>query len=363
MAAGRKRRVRRLVLRFYAERHLTLLLISFALTIAFTRLFLEISGYPQIGSSGLHLAHVLWGGLIWFGGSLLPLIFANQRAFDLSAGLIGIGSGLFMDEAGKFITTANDYFYPPAAPLIYGFFLLAVLLLQMIRERHDQTPRDRLYRVVEQFEELIEGDLSDVERNRLRDELDHVEKSDTNENLKILAGGLLDVVRREEARLVPHLPDLVENVADQCKKRLNQLFTAGRRPLWLFSLWACLGAISMVHPLVSFYVAKNQIALPWLFNDLLKVNLGSPLKIQFLEYARLMGEGISGLGLFYAAILGFLENEKLGAQVAYFSGLALLVIVNLLVFFFDQFSALVFTAIQLAVFLLTVHYRRIFHSN
>lgn len=363
MAAGKKRRVRRLVLRFYAERYLTLLLISFALTIAFTRLFLEISGYPQIGASGVHLAHVLWGGLIWFAGSLLPLVFANKRAFDLSAVLTGIGSGLFMDEVGKFITAANDYFFPPAAPLIYGFFLLAVLLLQMVRRPLPKTPRDRLYRVIEQFEELIEGDLSDVERDRLLDELEKVEKSDRNENVKDLAGGLLDVIRREEARLVPHLPDLVEKAADQWGKRVDQFFFSGQRPLWLFAAWACLGLISILHPLISFYLAKQNIPLPWFFDELFKVNLRSTDEIQLFEYVRLFGEGIMGFALLISAILSFLRIEKLSVQLAFYANLVLLVIINLLIYYYDQFSAILFTVFQLAVFLGTAQYRRVLFSN
>ena len=121
MAKKNRRKARQLVFRFYAERYILLLLISFALSLSFTRLFLEITGYPQIGNSELHFAHVLWGGLIWFSGSLLPLIFANRRAFDLSAILTGIGFGLFIDEVGKFITSSNNYFYPSAAPIIYDF--------------------------------------------------------------------------------------------------------------------------------------------------------------------------------------------------------------------------------------------------
>ena len=121
--------------------------------------------------------------------------------------------------------------------------------------------------------------------------------------------------------------------------------------------------ISLLHPLASYYVAKRNTALPWFFDELLRVNLNSMVEIQFLEYLRLLGEGIPGLALLAAAILGFLRKEKLGVQVAYFSGLVLLVIINLLVFYFDQFSAILFTALQLAVFLVTARYRRILFSN
>ena len=48
-----------------------------------------------------------------------PLLFANRWALGTSAVLAGIGVGLFIDEVGKFLTQTNDYFFPPAAPIIY----------------------------------------------------------------------------------------------------------------------------------------------------------------------------------------------------------------------------------------------------
>ena len=104
-----------------AERYMLLSVVSFAATVVVVRLFLQLTGYPQVGSSELHLAHLLWGGLALFIAALLPLILANRWAYTAGALLSGIGVGLFIDEVGKFITQNNDYFYPPAAPIIYGF--------------------------------------------------------------------------------------------------------------------------------------------------------------------------------------------------------------------------------------------------
>ena len=123
------RPIRRVVERAHAETYLLISLIAFAASVILTRLFLVITGYPQLGNSVLHIAHALWGGLLLAIAVLLPLILANRWALIMSATLSGLGVGLFVDEVGKFITQANDYFYPPAAPLIYALFLLMVLLL------------------------------------------------------------------------------------------------------------------------------------------------------------------------------------------------------------------------------------------
>jgi hypothetical protein len=69
-----------------------------------------VTGYPQIGNDVLHIAHALWGGLLLLVALMLPLAFANRRFLQASAWLGGVGAGLFIDEVGKFITQANDYF-------------------------------------------------------------------------------------------------------------------------------------------------------------------------------------------------------------------------------------------------------------
>jgi len=53
-----------------AEQYLIITLLSFAASVILIRLFLELTGYPQVGNSELHIAHVLWGGLLLFAASL-----------------------------------------------------------------------------------------------------------------------------------------------------------------------------------------------------------------------------------------------------------------------------------------------------
>jgi len=116
-----------------AERHLLLLIISFVVALVGTRWFLDLTGYPQVGGGELHVAHMLWGGLLLIVAALVVLIVASPRSLDAAAVLAGAGTGLFIDEVGKFITASNDYFYPPAAPLIYGLLLVLILVFLVLR--------------------------------------------------------------------------------------------------------------------------------------------------------------------------------------------------------------------------------------
>src|SRR5258706_13557795 len=145
----------RFVQRDSAERYLSVVLLSFAASVSLTRLFLSLTGYPQIGGGELHIAHALWGGLLLFIAALLPLIIANRWVFGTSAALAGIGVGLFIDEVGKFITQRSDYFYPAAAPIVYTFFLLTILLFFNISSIVDTHPNTHLHKHFLQSQDIL----------------------------------------------------------------------------------------------------------------------------------------------------------------------------------------------------------------
>ena len=140
MTAGGGASQRRVPVREGAERYLLLTIVAFVVAVVGTRWYLQATGYPQVGGGELHIAHMLWGGLLLVVAALLPLVLAAGWALTASAILAGAGTGLFIDEVGKFITASNDYFYPLAAPLIYGLLLALVLLFVVVRRRPDSAP-------------------------------------------------------------------------------------------------------------------------------------------------------------------------------------------------------------------------------
>ncbi|GIH21379.1 hypothetical protein [Rugosimonospora africana] len=105
-----------------------LLLVVGIATVLVTRACLAALGYPQVGNGSLHIAHALWGGLLLLVGVVTTLSFAGHAARRAAAVLAGVGCGLFIDEVGKFITRNNDYFFRPAAAVIYVFFALLAFL-------------------------------------------------------------------------------------------------------------------------------------------------------------------------------------------------------------------------------------------
>ena len=65
-----------------------------------------------------------------------------------------------------------------------------------------------------------------------------------------------------------------------------------------------------------------------------------------------------GVLLLLAAVLLLIKKERRGIQFAYFSLLLSLTTVNLLVFYFEQFSTILPAAIQFLLLLGIIHYRK-----
>ncbi len=119
----------------YAETLLEDFFVAAVTSVLAIRLFLHITGYPSVALGGLHIAHVLIGGLLMLIALVLLLAFINRSAYELAAVIGGIGFGAFIDELGKFITSDNDYFFEPAVALIYVSFILLFYGIRAIAGR------------------------------------------------------------------------------------------------------------------------------------------------------------------------------------------------------------------------------------
>jgi hypothetical protein len=141
-------------------------LVSAVVAILGIRLYLHVTGYPQVGGGELHIAHMLWGGLgmvISFG---ILLLFASDAWKPFAAFIGGLGFGTFVDELGKFITKDNDYFFKPTIGLIYGVLVVFYLFAQWNQRRREPTSADRLFYATQGLQSLAIGKL-DYHRQQL----------------------------------------------------------------------------------------------------------------------------------------------------------------------------------------------------
>lgn len=149
-----------------APSHLTTFVVAGVCTVLITRAFLALAGYPQIGGRGLHVAHMLPGGLLMLVAQFLLLSYVGPGVRPAAALVGGVGFGLFIDEIGKFVTADNDYFYQPAAALMYALFALLVLAVRAVHGRRIRDPREYLANAVDQAVDGVAGGLS--HRGRVR---------------------------------------------------------------------------------------------------------------------------------------------------------------------------------------------------
>jgi hypothetical protein len=145
---------------------LTTLFVCAVATVILTRAFLAATGYPQVGNSTLHIAHVLWGGLLMLFALLSTLAFLSPTTKPLAAVAGGIGFGLFIDEVGKFVTKDVNYFYRPAIAIIYVTFVVLFALIRGLSRRGFSTEEITLIGL-EALQRAAVGGLSEERRARV----------------------------------------------------------------------------------------------------------------------------------------------------------------------------------------------------
>ncbi len=143
-------------------------LVAAVAAVLLIRFYLNLAGYPQVGGRGLHIAHLLWGGLGMLIALVLLLAIIGRRVQYLAALIGGAGFGLFVDELGKFITSDNNYFFRPAIALIYVIFVVLVLLSRAIEHHPRLTREEALANVLDLIRDGVLHELSAAQKRQAR---------------------------------------------------------------------------------------------------------------------------------------------------------------------------------------------------
>ncbi|HLA65307.1 MAG TPA: hypothetical protein VK600_01850 [Candidatus Saccharimonadales bacterium] len=134
-------------------------LVSGIVSVLVIRWALALTGYPKLGGGGLHIAHMLWGGLLMLIALVLLLLFLERRVHRAAAIVAGLGFGTFVDEIGKFITSDNDYFFRPAVAIIYVVFVALFLLTRAVISERAQTSGEALANAMDVLQPGARGRL------------------------------------------------------------------------------------------------------------------------------------------------------------------------------------------------------------
>lgn len=352
--------IRNPVPRLGAEQYLLFTLLSFASSVTLTRLFLDLTGYPQLGGNGFHIAHVLWGGLLLFIASLGPLILANRWVYTASALASGAGVGLFIDEVGKFITANNDYFSPLAAPIIYAFFLLTVLLYVRIRRAPIREPRAALYHALDGFEEVLEHDLDPSERAELVETLHYVSGQTQSPDMAHLADHLLEFIQDENLKLVPVGSSIWQKTVAWWENAEARWLNRWRTKAVLAGSLIALGLVALYNMYLALPIGSSPTSLEQIIHQMLiSGQLTSSGSLAWFS-AWLALETSVGLLLIMAGGMFLAGKDHFAVGMGYLGLLLSLTTVNLLVFYFEQFSTILSAVIQFCILLGLIYYRRRF---
>jgi hypothetical protein len=351
-------RIRKPVRRRGAETYVLVTLLSFAASVGATRLFLDLTGYPQIASGELHIAHVLWGGLLLFSASLVVLIFANRWVYMLASGMAGAGVGLFIDEVGKFITQSNNYFHPLAAPIVYTFFLITVLIYLRLRRRPAFDARGELYLVLSELSEVLDHDLEPDEQAELEARLSVIADDGQSDNYSGLAQSLLAFLQSGDLQIAPERAGFLERVIDRIRRWEARWLPLRRLLAAMIGGLVALGLLALADFRELLLALGNPVRLEHMITTLLEVGRVSSSTGVFWFAARVTLEGTVGLLLLVAGLLMLLGLERAGINLGMIALLLSLAGVDVLVFYFEQFSTMLTAAVQFLLLLGLLRYRQ-----
>ena len=171
-------------------------LVAAVISVLVIRWFLTLADFPRLGSGGLHIAHMLWGGAFMLVAILLLLAYLDRPVQHAAAFIAGLGFGTFIDEIGKFVTTDNDYFFRPAVSLIYVVFVVVFLVAHALVGQRRLTEREALANALDLLEPRLGRPIEGDDRGRIEDLLDQAGRR----------SGLVDAIARYLDEL-PSRPD------------------------------------------------------------------------------------------------------------------------------------------------------------
>jgi hypothetical protein len=328
-----------------SSRLMLIVLVSCALTVALTRLFLVLTGYPQIGGSTFHLAHALWGGLALFLASTMALVVQNRGAAIIIALLTGIGFGLFVDEVGKFITQKNDYFFPLAAPIVYASLLLILVVTDLARRHQLRNPRAHLLAAISLSQTVADGTATATEMTAMQN---HIRQARTG-SLDDASAALLNGIETSMA-----LADRVQEpfafagrAARRIRRRVVSWLPANRARR--FARWAL--ALFCVLGLFQLMLLIGVVFTPEGIRRALTLSVRDQPVGEFGKIVFLITWGLNALVAALAGIAWWaLRPRRLRRQIALSCGygamLLMLLLGNLLSSYVYQFAILVEVALQ-----------------
>ena len=343
----------RLIRRRSAPSLLLYVLISFGASVILTRVFLDLAKYPQLGGSGLHIAHLLWGGLALVVAALLMLVYASPSVNRIGAILAGLGIGLFIDEVGKFITSDNNYFFRAAAPIIYVCFLAVALIYYLLTRRQDVlSDRELMCAALEDAESLLEANPFEHQRADLFTVINRVKTQAKDPDYVALAEALQAFAESEAVRPGRHwweqLIDRIEVPLQAYFERHAAFFTNAL--IVILSLRALASMVAFAGSAILRYMSPETADSLRQFLAAYGLYRSSPLDLSS-DLLNVLLNTVTNILMLAGVALFVLRQRRRGLYWMQTSLILSLCVVNIFAFFEQQFVVAIYALIDLGLFI------------
>lgn len=317
---------------FEAGNYLENFLVSAVAAILVIRLFLKLTGYPQISNSTLHIAHMLWGGLLMVASIIILLSFLTKGAEHLASILGGIGFGTFIDEVGKFVTQDNDYFFQPAVAIMYVTFILIIIAIRSIQAGGSYSKTEYLMNALREMEEVVLHDMDEEGRNRA---LRYLDKSETD---KPLVASLRNLLLQTNL-IPPSKPGFYTRMKLNLQNFYHKIvqFRAFSTGIIVFFLVQLMVGLAYAIVLIFF------LGLGW--DKVLNVRIFDHIanridNLSFIEWAELFSSLLSGVFVFMG-VFSIRKSRLFAFQMFERSILVTIFLTQVFAFYREQFAALI----------------------
>lgn len=291
------------------------------------RSFLSLTGYPQIGTSNIHIAHMLFGGFFMLIAIFILLVFLTSRIKILPCILGGIGFGFFIDELGKFITQDNNYFYKPTFSIIYVIFVLIFLFIKYLENSLELEKKDYLANAIDIIEYGAVNGISNSDRKQA---LYYLSKTHADgaviDNLKNIIDSLNEIDENKKSPII-RAKDKITNL---CLRLVRHKKFA--KILIVFFVFIIISKFIDIllgfHPHLSFWelgvVFSNILATVLILLGIYNLMKNKTLKAyEFFRYSVLISIFLTQFFLFY--------NKQLLALINLFFNIIILLALQFLI--------------------------------
>jgi hypothetical protein len=295
---------------------------------------LYLTHYPQLGGHGLHIAHLLWGGLFMLVALGILLSLLGRRARQVAALVGGVGFGFFIDELGKFITADNNYFYKPAAGLIYLIFIGLYLGSRAYQRHRGLDDAERVRNAVELIGEATRGPFKVEYRDQALALLAEVPPTHP------LRDPLIGVAEDIDTTPNPDPPwyRRLANAVAVGYERWSEHVWFHRLVLGVFVLWALASIVTIVGLVLAFGFAGDAARAGFQEDSFSHLN--------FLNWATLASTAVSTVFVAFG-LTRLLRGERLDAYVWFTRALLVSIFVTRVFTFVEsQFGAVFGLAID-----------------